>query len=312
MKNQKFDISKEKLKKMYNQKIMVDDIIKKLGITLTTLYVYLRKYNIPLRRPIKRYHNISRETLVETYNNSKNLREVGKKLNINEYCVGGIFQKHNIPVRKKQRQLPVSKQQLTKLYCIKGLSSTKIANMFDVGDYKILGLLKYYNIPRRTKTESYNLGFYKQPSKRKKYIKQNNTHITKRELLDLYIDKNVTKKEIAKKLNMAVTRINKWFKYYKIKNIVRKGLRSPFLKSPVKYGRDGRKRILLPKHHRSKNGWVYNQIVVLEKKLGRRLKKTEISHHINGDCTDDREDNLQAMTRSEHSKLHGLYGGIKK
>ena len=44
--------------------------------------------------------------------------------------------------------------------------------------------------------------------------------------------------------------------------------------------------------------------VVAEKMLGRALVKGEIVHHINGDKKDNRPENLQVMTQSEHVKKH--------
>lgn len=38
--------------------------------------------------------------------------------------------------------------------------------------------------------------------------------------------------------------------------------------------------------------------------LGRLLKPSEIVHHINGDPTDDRIENLQLVTRAEHIDIH--------
>lgn len=49
---------------------------------------------------------------------------------------------------------------------------------------------------------------------------------------------------------------------------------------------------------------IGEHILVAEKKIGRRLKEDEVVHHINGDKTDNRPENLQVMTNSEHVKLH--------
>ena len=49
---------------------------------------------------------------------------------------------------------------------------------------------------------------------------------------------------------------------------------------------------------------------LMEKSLNRELKQNEIIHHINENPMDDRIENLQVMSRSEHGKLHG--NGKKK
>ena len=50
--------------------------------------------------------------------------------------------------------------------------------------------------------------------------------------------------------------------------------------------------------------YVKRSRLVMEKYLGRYLKPEELIHHINEDRTDDRIENLQIVTRSEHRKIH--------
>lgn len=62
--------------------------------------------------------------------------------------------------------------------------------------------------------------------------------------------------------------------------------------------------IRMPSYHRAKNGYAKIADLILEKKLGRSLKRKEIAHHIDGCKTNDSPENLQCMTKYEHDRYH--------
>lgn len=51
-------------------------------------------------------------------------------------------------------------------------------------------------------------------------------------------------------------------------------------------------------------GYVFEHRLIMEATIGRYLRKDEVVHHINGNTTDNRIENLQIMTTGEHTRLH--------
>ena len=71
---------------------------------------------------------------------------------------------------------------------------------------------------------------------------------------------------------------------------------------------NGYRTIFMPEHPRAMkgnwDGYVYEHIVVAEKMIGRPLKDDECIHHLDFNRSNNRQDNLIVLLKSQHSKLH--------
>ena len=94
------------------------------------------------------------------------------------------------------------------------------------------------------------------------------------------------------------------------KNIT--GKNNPNWKGGVIYDK-GRKLIYSPNHPNPDflKKYCYEYRLIMEKHLGRYLKKDEVDYHINGDVTDNRIENLQVMKRKKHIVLHKKQGDME-
>ncbi len=70
-------------------------------------------------------------------------------------------------------------------------------------------------------------------------------------------------------------------------------------------------------HHRAfgpprlLGAYAYEHDLVAEEMLGRPLEPTEVVHHRNGRRDDNRRENLEVTTRSDHARGHGSHPGAR-
>lgn len=168
--------------------------------------------------------------------------------------------------------------------------------------------------------------------------------LTKELLENLYLSKKMTMREISEVTNNSIAYICKKMKQFGIQSrprvneysiakmsLTKKGKPSPLkgthlscetkekisnankgkIKKKTTYGghskqrRDGYIAIYVPDHpYSSKEGYVMEHILVMENAIKRYITKDEVVHHINHIRSDNRLENLQLMSYSEHAKLH--------
>lgn len=136
-------------------------------------------------------------------------------------------------------------------------------------------------------------------------------------LKSLYYEQNMSQTEVAEAMGVSQKVV---FSFMKRNNLpsrkaskrYQQGDKNSYWKGGRRINEQGYVEISVPGYkHTRPNGYVREHIYIAEKMLGRRLKfygvgdgRNEVVHHINGNKTDNREENLLILTATEHRRLH--------
>lgn len=225
---------------------------------------------------MKKTKRPDKETLYELYaKERKSQKEIGEMYGVSQSAVYRWLKKYEI-----KRPPLIDKNTLYTLYVIDKLSASKIGKLYKVDHKIICKYLKDYGIETRPRS-FYLKGRTVTKETREKISKANKGRVYGEQAL-----KNIREGSKKNRLKGAGHKIKK---------------------------QDGYILVYYPTHPKSNNiGYVREHILVVEESIGKPLKDNEVVHHINGIKDDNRIENLQVMTKSEHMSYHSKLRWKKK
>lgn len=219
--------------------------------------------------------NLDKNALYKMFiEDNKTRKEIAEHFGVSLSAVKTYLRKYNI----RREKFSVDKDRLYQLYIVEDKSQTEVANALNICVDTVGKYLRLYGI-KKIKTKPF----------------------TREELQKLYVEENMTAEKLAKHYGCSVHSMRYHLKnmnvnkggYYKVKGVGGKVKNMGYIY------------VYYPDHKNCNgSGYVAEHRLVVEKHIGRYLTNDEIVHHINENKSDNRIENLQVMTTSEHIKLH--------
>lgn len=197
---QKINITKEKLKKLYEEKGLSSYSIAKIyKCDPTVIQKRLKEHNIKIRQPKKKIW-IPKDKLIELYLTKElSTYKIAKLFNCSNNVISRRLNDYNIKARSIDK-IPISREELYDRYIIKKWPLSKIAKKFSCSNSTIFDNMKKHNIPSRTMSEAKTIYPRKNFSKNsieKSYLigfRVGDLNVTKR-YLSVCVKSNTTKLE---------------------------------------------------------------------------------------------------------------------
>lgn len=195
----------------------------------------------------------------------------------------------------------ISKEILINLYVDKGMTIKEMCQELNIkSPITITKYMDKYNIPRRN-TNSIRKEITMQGMSDEEF---------KTFLINQYSSKSLN--QISTELGINSAALRKYFIKYQIPFLGHEesnkkyntGEKCNNWKGGRRLSTEGYVKLYMPEHPHAVAGAVYEHRYVIEQQIGRFLEKDEVVHHINGNKSDNRLENLMLLTPSEHSKLH--------